>query len=156
MPDITARLAELGVTLPGPMPTAGAYRPVVVDGTTAYTSGMLGVADGALAHPGCVGADLDLDAGKASARAACISVLGALHHALGSLDQVERVLRLTGYIRAAADFLPLPSVLDGASELLLDVFGDAGQHARSAIGVAALPFGGSVEVELVVKVRAGA
>jgi enamine deaminase RidA (YjgF/YER057c/UK114 family) len=150
---IEDRLAELGVELPGPMPTAGAYTPVVVDGDLAYTSGMLGVRDNALAFPGCVGADLDPDDAKASARLACVSVLGALHHELGTLDRVERVLRLTGYIRAAGDFGPLPSVLDGASELLLDVFGDAGRHARSAIGVAALPFGGSVEVELVCRVR---
>lgn len=152
MGDIEARLDALGVELPGPMPAAGAYAPVVIDGALAYTSGMLGVADMKLAYPGTLGVDLDVDAGRLSARAACVSILGALHHALGSLDRVERVLKLTGFVRAAPEFGQLPSVIDGASELLIEVFGDNGRHARSAIGVAALPFGGSVEIEAVVRI----
>jgi enamine deaminase RidA (YjgF/YER057c/UK114 family) len=153
MGQVEDRLAAAGVELPPAMPTAGAYVPVRVDGDTAYTAGMLGVIGGKLAYPGCVGADLDLDAGKASARAACISILGALMHELGDLDRVVQVCKVTGFIRATGDFMPLPGVLDGASELMIEAFGDAGKHARSAIGVAAMPFVGSVEVEAIVKIR---
>lgn len=154
MADVEARLAELGIELLGPLPTGGAYVPVLVDGDLAHTSGMLGVADMQLAFPGCVGDDLTLEEGKESARAACITVLSALHHHLGSLDRVEQVVRVTGFVRAAPGFSELPAVLDGASELLLEVFGEgAGAHVRSAIGVSALPVGGSVEVELVARVR---
>lgn len=154
MGAIEDRLSEIGVTLPGPMPTAGAYSPVVIDGGLAWTSGMLGVADMALVNPGCLGVDLDVEAGRVSARAACVTALGALHDALGSLDRIERVLRLTGYIRSSPDFGQLPMVLDGASELIGEVFGPAGRHSRAAIGVSALPFGGSVEVELTVRLKA--
>lgn len=154
MADVEGRLAELGIELLGPLPTGGAYSPVVVDHGVAHTSGMLGVADMQLAFPGRVGEDLTAEEGKRSARAACITVLSALHHHLGSLDRVEQLVKVNGFVSAAPGFKELPSVLDGASELLLEVFGEeAGQHARSAIGVAGLPAGGSVEVELVARVR---
>lgn len=144
------RLAEAGIELPQPRPPAGLYTPVLVDGTLAFTSGLVAVDDDGIAYVGQLGNDLTVEEGQLSARGACLLTLGTLDHFIG-LDRVERVLKLTGFVRSTPDFGDLPPVLDGASQLLIDVFGEAGRSARTTVGVAALPKGASVEIDLVVR-----
>lgn len=150
---VEERLKELGIDLPAPRPPAGAYSPVVIDGGVAYTSGVIAIDGDGPAVPGILGAGVGVEEGRRSARGACLRALGTLSVALDGLDRVERVLKLTGYVRAAPDFTDLPPVLDGASELLIEVFGEAGRGARTTVGVAALPRGASVELDLVVRLR---
>lgn len=149
------RVAELGITIPDPLPAGGLYSSVVIDGTVAYTAGTVAVEGPPLrlAFAGRLGEDLSVDDGKRSARGAMLSTLGNLRGALGDLSRVERVLRLVGYVRATPDFTGAPAVVDGASELLRDIFGEELLPARTAIGVSALPGGASVEVDAVFKLR---
>jgi enamine deaminase RidA (YjgF/YER057c/UK114 family) len=138
---------DAGVHIDMPTIRAGNFDLVVdVDGI-AYVSGSIALADGRIAYPGRLGEDMDVETGQASARGAAEAILAALHQHLGSLDRVVRVVRLTGYVSSAPGFSDQPKVVNGASDLMIAVFGDAGRHARSAIGVAALPLGASVEVE---------
>ena len=155
MTNIEQRLADLGVTVPDPLPAGGLYNSIVVDGGVAYTSGVVAVEGPPLrlAFAGRLGDDLDLDAGRQSARGALLSILGNLKGALGDLDRVERFLRLVGYVRAVPEFNDAPKVMDGASELLKEVWGAELLPARTAVGVAALPGGASVEVDAIVKLR---
>ncbi|HRE00559.1 MAG TPA: RidA family protein [Ilumatobacteraceae bacterium] len=151
MADWEHRLEELGIQLRDPLPAGGLYTSVVVVDGFAYTSGTVGV-DGPpwrLAHPGCLGDDLDLETGQSSARKAMISLLGNLRGGIGTLDRVERFVKITGFVRAVPAFTDVPKVMDGASQLLVDIFGQP--CARSAIGVSALPGGASVEIDSVVK-----
>ena len=152
MADVERRLTELGIELLGPLPAGGLYTSVVINGNIAYTSGIVAVEGPPLhvAHAGCVGEDIDIDVGKLGARGAMLSTLGNLRGALGSLDRIERFLKLTGFVRAAPGYQKMPAVMDGASELLRDLFGPELVPARSAIGVSALPGGASVEIESVV------
>lgn len=151
--SIERRLAELGLELPPPRPPAFSYMAVVRDGNTAWVSGQLPwAADGTLPK-GKLGAELDVSAGKHVARQCVLNGLAVLRDALGNLDSVSRVLKVTGFVASASGFVEQPAVMDGASQLLLDVFGEAGRHARSAVGVAELPRGVPVEVELVVAIR---
>ena len=151
--SIAERLAELGLELAEPRPAAGAYSPVLIDGDLAYLSGLVAIENGQNAYLGTLGADLDLEAGRRSARSACLRSLGTLSHAIGGLDGVERVLKVTGYVRAVPEFTDLPPVMDGASDLLIEVFGEAGRSARTTVGVTALPRGASVELDMVVRLR---
>ena len=149
MSAIDARLHELGLTLPGPYPPHDPLDAVVVHGGRARTSGQLPRDhDGKLVHPGVLGADLTVDAGAEAARWCALNALSVLRAELGSLDRIERVLTLLGFVASAPGFVEQPAVVDGASRLLHEVFGAAGRHSRSAIGVAALPRGGAVEIEL--------
>jgi len=150
------RADELGIVLPEPLPAGGLYSSVVIDGDLAFTAGTVAVEGPPLklAYAGTLGGDLSVEDGKLSARGAMLSTLGNLRGFLGgSLDRVERVVRLVGYVRATPDFTGPPAVLDGASELLRDLFGAELLPARTAIGVAALPGGASVEVDAVVRLR---
>jgi len=155
MDDWDARLAELGVTLPDPLPAGGLYTSVVIDGLIAYSSGTVAVSGPPLklAYVGRLGDDLSLEDGKLSAAGAMLTTLGNLSGALGGLDRIERFVKLTGFVRATPEFTGPPAVIDGASELLRDIFGEALLPARSAIGVSALPGGASVEVETIVRLR---
>jgi enamine deaminase RidA (YjgF/YER057c/UK114 family) len=150
---IADRLKELGIELPGARPPAGLYSPVVIDGSMAFVSGLVAIQNGEIAYKGQLGADLDIEQGRESARGACLQSLGTLAETLGGLDRVEHVLKLTGYVRAVPDFGPLPAVLDGASDVLISIFGEAGRSARTTVGVAALPQGASVELDLIVRLR---
>lgn len=154
--DVDQKLKELGIEIPGPLPSGGLYASVVIDGDIAYTSGIVAIDIGPpikLAYGGLVGVDLGIEEGQASARSAMISTLANLHGALGDLDRIERVLKLTGYVRAASDFFDLPKVLDGASQLLIELYGDDRRPARTTVGVASLPGGASVELDTIVRIR---
>jgi enamine deaminase RidA (YjgF/YER057c/UK114 family) len=150
--DVEKRLTELGIELLGPLPAGGLYTSVVINGNVAYTSGIVAVEGPPLhvAHAGCVGDDIDIDVGKLGARGALLSTLGTLRGALGSLDRIERFLKMTGFVRAIPGFQKMPAVMDGASELLRDIFGVDLVPARTAIGVSALPGGASVEIDSIV------
>jgi enamine deaminase RidA (YjgF/YER057c/UK114 family) len=146
------RLSELGLTLPDVAPPAGAYVPALRTGAYVYTSGQLPLVDGKLPTTGKVGAEVDTDTAKNLARQAALNALAAVKAELGGLESVKRVVKVLGFVASAPDFTAQSQVINGASELLGDVFGDAGKHARSAIGVAVLPLDSPVEVELVVEV----
>jgi enamine deaminase RidA (YjgF/YER057c/UK114 family) len=145
------RIEELGIELMDPLPAGGLYTPVVIVGEIAFTSGTVAVEGPPLklAYAGCLGDDIDVETGKLSAARAFISTLSNLRGALGSLDRIERFVKLTGYVRSAPDFKQMPQVMDGASQMMIDIFGQP--CARSAIGVAALPGGASVELDTVVQ-----
>lgn len=148
----SARLAELGLTLPPVAAPLAAYVPAVRSGAQVLTSGQLPFVDGVLAATGKVGAQVSAEQGKELARTCALNALAAVH-ALVGIDSVVRVVKVVGYVASAEGFTGQPGVVNGASELLGEVFGEAGVHARSAVGVAELPLGSPVEVELVVEVR---
>lgn len=147
----SARLAELGLTLPPVAAPLAAYVPAVRSGAQVLTSGQLPFVDGVLAATGKVGAQVSAEQGKELARTCALNALAAVH-ALVGIDSVVRVVKVVGFVASAEGFTGQPGVVNGASELLGEVFGEAGVHARSAVGVAELPLGAPVEVELVVEV----
>jgi enamine deaminase RidA (YjgF/YER057c/UK114 family) len=152
--SIDDRLTDLGLTLPGPFPPHDPLDAVVVHAGRARTSGQLPRNhDGVLVNPGLLGDDLTVEQGAEAARWCALNALSVLHAEFGGLDRVERVLTVLGFVACAAHFANQPAVVDGASRLLADVFGGAGRHSRSAIGVAALPRGGAVEIEVEVALR---
>jgi enamine deaminase RidA (YjgF/YER057c/UK114 family) len=151
--SIEARLAKLGITLPEPAAPVAAYVPVVIAGGLAYVSGQVSIVSGQLLK-GRLGEDLSLEQGVEGARACGLMILAQLKAALGSLDRVERVVKLGAFINSTAGFTDQPKVANGASELMAEVFGEAGKHARSAVGVPSLPLGVAVEVDAIVAVRA--
>ncbi|ROS61741.1 enamine deaminase RidA (YjgF/YER057c/UK114 family) [Frigoribacterium sp. PhB160] len=156
MTDVAARLAELDLELPEVAAPAGAYVPAVRTGSYVYTAGQLPFVDGVLPATGKVGASAGLvspDDAKAMAATCVLNALAAAGSVLGSLDEVVRVVKVTGFVASDPGFSGQPGVINGASELLGDVFGEAGRHARSAVGVAVLPLDSPVEVELVLEVR---
>ena len=147
--SIDQRLTELGITLPGPYPPHDPLDAVVIHNGVARTSGQLPRDDsGVIVHQGLLGAEVTVEQGAIAARWCALNALSVLAAELGSLDRVERVLTVLGFVASAPGFVQQPAVVDGASRLLFDVFGDAGRHTRSAIGVAALPRGGAVEIEV--------
>jgi len=145
------RLAELDIELPEVAAPVAAYVPAVRSGSQVFTSGQLPFVRGELAATGKVGAEVDPEEAKAHARTCALNALAAVD-ALVGLDSVVRVVKVVGFVASAPGFGGQPAVINGASELLGEIFGDAGQHARSAVGVAELPVGAPVEVELIVEV----
>lgn len=152
MSKIEARLAELGLTLPEAAAPVAAYVPVVEAGGLAHVSGQLPFVGGKLVT-GRLGEDVSLEAGAEAAQACGLMILAQLKAALGSLDRVERIVKLGGFVNSTGAFTDQPKVINGASELMVAVFGDAGRHARSAVGVPVLPLGAAVEVDAIVAVR---
>jgi len=150
---VRARLEELGLVLHGPHPPHDPLDAVVVHAGVARTSGQLPRIAGALTCVGRLGEDVTVEEGARAAGVCALNALAVLEGALGSLDRVERVLTVTGYVASTPDFHEQPAVVDGASRILSDVFGESGRHSRSAVGVAALPRGGAVEIEVTVAVR---
>ncbi len=146
-----ARLAELGITLPAVAAPVAAYVPAVRTGSLVFTSGQLPFVEGALAATGKIGAEVDAEQGARLARICALNGLAAVHDLVG-IDVVVRVVKVVGFVASAPGFTGQPAVVNGASELLGEIFGDAGAHARSAVGVAELPLGAPVEVELIVEV----
>ena len=149
---VTQRLAELGVTLPAVATPLAAYVPAVRTGNLVYTSGQLPLQGGKPTHAGKVGADVTPEEGKIAARTCALNALAAID-ALVGIDSIVRVVKVVGFVASAPGFSGQPGVVNGASEFLGQVFGDAGSHARSAVGVAELPLGVPVEVELIVEVK---
>ena len=143
------RLARQGLTLPGPPAAVAAFAPYVRSGSTVYVSGQIAVREGQLVAKGRLGAEVDIADGQAAARMCALNVLAQLNAAAGSLSAVARLVKIAVFVASTPDFTSQPQVADGASRLFLDVLGEAGAHARSAIGVAALPLGTPVEVEAI-------
>jgi enamine deaminase RidA (YjgF/YER057c/UK114 family) len=150
--EIETKLAELGLTLPEPAAPVAAYVPVVIAGGLAHVSGQLPFIDDVLVK-GRLGEDVTTGEGYDAARACGLMIVAQLKAALGSLDRVERVVKLGAFVCSAGDFTDQPKVANGASELMAALFGDAGKHARSAVGVPVLPLGAAVEVDAIVAVR---
>ena len=152
MPTPEERLQQLGVSLPTPAAPVAAYVPCVRTGNHVYVSGQVPLVDGKPSHTGHLGDDVSLEDGRAAARNCAINLLAALKAELGELSQVKRVVKVVGFVASAPGFTDMPKVVNAASELLGEAFGDAGRHARSAVGVAALPLGVPVEVEAIIEV----
>ncbi len=147
--QILDRIAELGLELPPPPKPVASYIPVRVAGGVAYVAGQVPVIDGAVAHPGRLGdpdARVTTDEAAAAARRAALQALSALREALGSFEPLAGIAHVTVYIATAPGFVEHPQVANGASDLLVDVLGETGRHARAAVGMASLPLGASVEV----------
>lgn len=147
----SARLTELGIELPAVVPPLAAYVPAVRTGNLVYTAGQLPMESGALLQTGKVGAGVSPEDGKALARVCALNALAAVHSLVG-IDSVRRVVKVVGFVASAPGFNGQPGIVNGASELLGEVFGDAGAHARSAVGVSELPLDAPVEVELIVEI----
>ena len=148
-----ARLAALGLSLPPVTTPLAAYVPAVRSGNLVYTAGQLPVVEGQLLSTGKVGAEVGAVEAAALARTCALNALAAAATQAGGLESIKRIVKVTGFVASAPDFTGQPQVVNGASELLLEVFGEAGRHARSAVGTAVLPLDAPVEVELIVEVR---
>jgi enamine deaminase RidA (YjgF/YER057c/UK114 family) len=145
---VEKKLAELGIVLPAPVPPVANYVPFVRTGSLLFVSGQICVgADGKLVAKGKLGETVAIEDGQRAARACAINVLAQVKAAVGDLDKVVRVVRLGGFINSEPTFLDGPKVMNGASDLMLQVFGDKGRHARTTVGVAALPVDAAIEVE---------
>jgi enamine deaminase RidA (YjgF/YER057c/UK114 family) len=151
MPTPEERLQQLGVTLPVPAAPLAAYVPCVRTGNLVYVSGQVPLVDGKPSHLGRLGAEVGLEEGMAAARHCAVNVLAALKAELGELARVRRVVKVTAFVASEPGFTDQPKVANGASELFGEAFGEAGRHARAAVGVAALPLGVPVEVDAIVE-----
>jgi len=152
MSDIDDRLTSLGITIPHRAATpAGSYIPAVLSGNLVFTAGQLPFVAGDLPVVGKVGAEVSLEVARDCARTSAINALAAVVDVLGSLDRVRRIVKVVGFVASDPGFTAQPGVINGASDVLVAIFGDAGVHARSAVGVAVLPLDSPVEVELVVE-----
>ena len=150
---IDARLAELGIALPDAAAPVANYVAYVVSGNVVHVAGQLPVENGELKYAGAVGGEVSVEAGAAAARLCALNVIAQVKAACGGdLDRVARVLKLNGFVNAPAGFKDQPKVVNGASDLMVDVFGEAGRHARSAIGMGSLPFDASVEIDAMVEI----
>lgn len=152
--SIDNRLAELGISLPKPAAPVASYVPAVESGGLLHISGQISVAEDGNLILGRLGEDMNLERGIEAARRCGIMLLAQIEAALGSLDRVERIVKLGAFVNSAPNFTDQPKVANGASELMQEVFGEAGRHARSAVGVTVLPLGVAVEVDAIVAVKA--
>jgi len=146
------RLQELGIALPETPTPLGSYVPIVQTGNLLFLSGILPLVNGKLVRQGCVGQDISLDEARQDAKIATINALSILRSHIGSLDKIKRCIRITGYISSASHFTEQPKVLNTASDLLFDIFGESGRHARSAVGVNILPLNSPLEIEFIFEV----
>jgi enamine deaminase RidA (YjgF/YER057c/UK114 family) len=151
--SVAARLAELGLTLPPVAPPVAAYVPAVRVGELVWTSGQLPLVEGSLLEAGVVGSAVTPERAKELARVCVLNALAAVAAQVGSLDRVKRIVKVVGYVASEPGFTGQAQVVNGASELLGEVFGERGVHARSAVGVAVLPLGAPVEIELVAQIH---
>lgn len=154
MGHIDARLSELGITLPGVATPVASYVPAMTTGNLLFTAGQLPFVDGQLVRTGKVGTDVSASEAAALARICTLNALAAAKATLGSLDRVTRIVKVNGFVASHPDFIGQPQVLNGASEILGEIFGDLGHHARAAVGVAVLPLDAPVEVELILEFQA--
>jgi enamine deaminase RidA (YjgF/YER057c/UK114 family) len=153
MSVVEVRLAAIGLTVPDVVPPVAVYVPAVRSGSYVFTSGQLPMVDGSLAGVGKVGVDVNPEQAKRLAATCALNAIAAVKGLIGDLDKVVRVVKVVGFVASAPNFSGQPGVINGASELLGTAFGDAGIHARSAVGVAVLPLDAPVEVEIIVEVR---
>jgi len=150
---IDARLSELGIELPPANVPAGNYVPYVQTGNLLFVSGQIPMVDGKPGFIGRLGAEIDVEEGAKAARTCALAILSQVKAALGGdLDRVRRVVKLTGFVAATPEFTGQPTVVNGASDLMVEIFGDAGRHARAAVGMSSLPAGVAVEVEAILEV----
>lgn len=146
-----SRLTELGLELPAPPPAAGSYVPTVQTGRLLYCAGTLPLQAGKLSHKGKAGREHDAAAARKAARVCALNTLANIRAAVGSLDRVSRVVMVNGFVNAVEGFAESPGVINGASDLLVQVFGEAGRHARAAVAVSGLPLDATVEIQVVVE-----
>lgn len=151
MGEITARLDELGIVLPKPSLPVANYLSCVQSGNLLHVGGH-GPVDGARVVVGKVGSDLTVEQGREAARLTALQIVATMQHELGDLDRVRRIVKVLGMVNVAPGFNDMPTVIDGCSDVLVAIFGDAGRHTRSAVGMAELPFGIAVEIELIAEI----
>jgi enamine deaminase RidA (YjgF/YER057c/UK114 family) len=152
--NVESTLTQLGLVLPNPPATAGAYVPTVRTGNLLYCAGTICAIDGQMTHTGQVGKEQTVETGKKSAEICALNTLANIKAAVGSLDNVARVVMVNGFVNAVDGFAESPAVINGASELFLKVFGEAGKHARAAVAVNGLPRGSTTEVQVIVELKA--
>jgi enamine deaminase RidA (YjgF/YER057c/UK114 family) len=145
-------LAQLGIRLPNPVAPLASYVPVRISGDHAYVAGQVPLEDGTVLSAGKLGAEVSVEQGREATRRCALQALAALRAALGSLDHVKGIVRLDVFVASAPGFTDQPEVANGASDLLVEIFGEEGKHARAAVGVSELPRGASVEVALIVRI----
>ncbi|OQA57704.1 MAG: Endoribonuclease L-PSP [Candidatus Omnitrophica bacterium ADurb.Bin277] len=150
--NIESKLKELGLKLPPASKPVGVYQPFTVSGKLVFLSGQLSKDQGGKVLAGKVGKDLTAEEGRKAAELAVLNALSVMHHLIG-VKKIARVLKVTGFVQTSPDFYEIPSVLNRASEILCEVFGEAGVHARSAVGMASLPFNAAVEIELILELE---
>jgi enamine deaminase RidA (YjgF/YER057c/UK114 family) len=149
---IEEKLSSLGITLPSPPAPAGSYVPVVIAGNLAFVAGQIPLETGQVKFRGKVGKDLPIETGQEAARLCTVNALAQLKVALGSLDRIKRIVKVTGFVNCEPSFADHPKVVNGASDLLVQIFGEKGKHARAAVGVGSLPLQSAVEVEFIVEI----
>ena len=151
--SIDKELTRLGLTLPTPAKPAGSYKPCIIADNTAYISGQGPLLDDGTFAKGVVGKDLDLETAQIHAQRCGLAILSALKAEIGDLNRVQQLIKITGFVNCTNDFIKQPLVINGCSDLMKEVFGDKGIHARAAVGVNSLPLGFSVEIEAIFKIR---
>ena len=156
MPSFATQVTALGLVLPPPPQPVATYIPVVQSGNLLFLSGMIPLREGVMVMEGMLGAGISIEQGYEAAKICVLNALSVIHHHLGTLDRVTRIVRMVGYVASAEGFTQQPGVINGASDLLVKIFGDVGRHARVAIGAAALPLNAPVEIELIVEISATA
>ena len=149
---IEEKLKSLNITLPDPPKPAGAYIPVVKTENTAFVSGQIPIEDGKVAFKGKVPSDQSLEQAQKAAKICAINALAQLKAEFGSLDKISKILRVSGFVNSEPDFTEQPKVINAASDLLFEIFGEKGQHSRIAVGVASLPLGSTVEIDMIVEI----
>lgn len=149
--SVASRLSELGIELPAVAVPAGAYVPAVISGNLVFTAGQIPLVDGKLMATGKVGQEIDVDFAREIARRCALNAVAAVQSVIGDLDRVKKVVKVVGFVSSDPSFTAQPQVINGASEVLEQIFGEVGIHARSAVGVAVLPLDAPVEVELIVE-----
>ncbi len=149
---IDERLASLNITLPSPPKPAGSYVPVVIADKLAFVSGQIPIKDGKVVYVGKVSEDVTIEDAQKAARLCIINALAHLKTELKSLDRISKIVRVSGYVNSSSDFTEQPKIINSASDLLFEIFGQRGQHTRIAIGVSSLPFNSVVEIDLVAEI----
>jgi enamine deaminase RidA (YjgF/YER057c/UK114 family) len=150
---IEEKLKSLNITLPIPPKPAGAYIPIVKSDHTVYVSGQIPIKDGKLAFKGKVPNDQSLEQAQEAAKLCALNALAQLKSELGSLDKISKILRVSGFVNSVPDFTEQPKIINSASDLLFEIFGDKGKHSRIAVGVASLPLGATVEIDMIVEIN---
>jgi len=148
---IEERLKSLNIVLPSPPKPAGSYVPVTISGKTAYVSGQIPITDGKITHKGKVPVQQSVEEAQKAVRLCIINALAQLKAEIGSLDKISRILKVSGFVNSAPDFVDQPKVVNGASDLLFEIFGEKGKHSRVAIGAASLPLDSTVEIDMIVE-----